>query len=149
MNMKSIFATIALAGLSFARAEEVAKQDDRPVIQVAILLDNSGSMQGLIQQAKTQIWQIVNEFVSAKQDGKTPRVQVGYDLFGNGKTALKVSLGKYVLATTPIGNPAGLTTTATRAWNDTFYPVGDPRRGNYFPDCDLINQTANAECGKP
>jgi hypothetical protein len=82
MNMKSIFATIALAGLSFAHAEEVAKQDDRPVIQVAILLDNSGSMQGLIQQAKTQIWQIVNEFVSAKQDGKTPRVQVGLYEYG-------------------------------------------------------------------
>lgn len=82
MNMKSIFATIALAGLSFARAEEAAKQEERPVIQVAILLDNSGSMNGLIQQAKTQIWQIVNEFVSAKQDGKAPRVEVGLYEYG-------------------------------------------------------------------
>jgi hypothetical protein len=77
----------------------------------------------------------------------TPRVQVGYDLFGNGKTALKVSLGKYVLATTPVGNPAALTTTANRAWNDSFYPVGDPRRGNYIPDCDLLNMAGQAECG--
>jgi hypothetical protein len=77
----------------------------------------------------------------------TPRVQFGYDVFGTGKTALKVSLGKYVLATTPIGNPAGLSTTATRAWNDSFYPEGDPRRGNYVPDCDLLNMAANAECG--
>ncbi|HEY6507750.1 MAG TPA: TonB-dependent receptor, partial [Vicinamibacterales bacterium] len=77
----------------------------------------------------------------------TPRVQVGYDLFGNGKTALKVSVGKYVLATTPIGNPAAITTTANRAWNDSFYPVGDPRRGNYLADCDLLNMAANAECG--
>lgn len=81
--MKTLFtfASLAFAGLTFSHAQEVAK-DGRPVIQVAILLDNSGSMQGLIQQAKTQIWQIVNEFVSAKQDGKAPRVQVGLYEYG-------------------------------------------------------------------
>ena len=81
MKMKLTFTILALAGLSFANAEEVAKEE-RPVIQIAILLDNSGSMQGLIQQAKTQIWQIVNEFIAAKQDGKTPRVQVGLYEYG-------------------------------------------------------------------
>lgn len=81
MKMKLAFTILALAGLSFANAEEVAKEE-RPVIQIAILLDNSGSMQGLIQQAKTQIWQIVNEFIAAKQDGKTPRVQVGLYEYG-------------------------------------------------------------------
>ena len=30
----------------------------------------------------------------------------------------------------------------TRTWNDSFYPVGDPRRGNYVPDCDLSNRGA-------
>ncbi len=81
--MKTIltFATLALAGLSFTHAQDAAK-DDRPVVQIAILLDNSGSMSGLIQQAKTQIWQIVNEFVSAKQDGKAPRVEVGLYEYG-------------------------------------------------------------------
>lgn len=81
MKMKLTFASLALAGLTFSHAQDVAK-DDRPVVQIAILLDNSGSMQGLIQQAKTQIWQIVNEFVSAKQDGKVPRVQVGLYEYG-------------------------------------------------------------------
>jgi hypothetical protein len=51
------------------------------------------------------------------------------------------------MATTPIGNPAGITTQATRSWNDSFYPVGDPRRGNYVVDCDLISMAAQAECG--
>jgi hypothetical protein len=51
------------------------------------------------------------------------------------------------MATTPIGNPAGITTQATRSWNDSFYPVGDPRRGNYIVDCDLLSQAGNAECG--
>jgi hypothetical protein len=77
----------------------------------------------------------------------TPRVAAAYDLFGNGKTALKTNWGKYIMATTPIGNPAGISTTATRSWNDSFYPVGDPRRGNYIVDCDLLSMTANAECG--
>ena len=79
--MKLAFAALAIAGLSFTHAQDAVK-DERPVIQIAILLDNSGSMQGLIQQAKTQIWQIVNEFVSAKQDGKAPRVQVGLYEYG-------------------------------------------------------------------
>lgn len=81
MKIKLTLASLAFAGLTITHAQEVAK-DDRPVVQIAILLDNSGSMSGLIQQAKTQIWQIVNEFVSAKQDGKAPRVQVGLYEYG-------------------------------------------------------------------
>jgi hypothetical protein len=76
----------------------------------------------------------------------TPRLGAAYDLFGNGKTAVKVNLGKYMLAVSTIGNPAGVNTTTTRAWNDLFYPVGDPRRGNFVPDCDLLNLQRNAEC---
>ena len=39
----------------------------RPLIQIAILLDTSNSMDGLISQAKTHLWTIVNEFVAARQ----------------------------------------------------------------------------------
>ena len=37
----------------------------------------------------------------------TPRLGVAYDLFGNGKTALKVSLGKYVLGVSHHRQPGG------------------------------------------
>lgn len=58
-------------------------KDERPLVQLALLLDTSNSMDGLISQAKSQLWQIVNEFLAAKQDGKAPRVQVALFEYGN------------------------------------------------------------------
>jgi hypothetical protein len=68
----------------------------------------------------------------------TPRFGTSYDLFGNGKTALKVNLGKYVLGVSNQGNPAGITNTVTRAWHDDNH--------NFVPDCVLTNLQANNEC---
>src|SRR5690349_1565704 len=78
------FATTILAGSIGAFAEEktAAPKEERPVVQLAILLDNSGSMNGLITQAKSQLWSIVNQFISAKQDGKAPLVQVALFEYG-------------------------------------------------------------------
>ena len=56
-------------------------------IQLAILLDTSSSMDGLIDQAKTQLWKIVNEFATAKKDGKAPRLQVALYEYGKQRAA--------------------------------------------------------------
>ena len=64
----------------------IPESSDAPVVQIALLLDTSGSMSGLISQAKTQLWSVVNEFIAAKQDGKTPVVQVA--LYEYGKSSL-------------------------------------------------------------
>jgi hypothetical protein len=75
----------------------------------------------------------------------SPRLGVAYDLRGNGKTAIKASLGRHVNAqatrlaqqTNPSNSTVG---TTFRTWND--------RNGNYVPDCDLHDPLANGECGQ-
>ena len=66
----------------------------------------------------------------------TPKFQAIYDVFGNGRTAVKVSINKYVqgLGTTGglTGGPnpiANLTTQVTRVWTDA--------NANFVPDCNL------------
>jgi|SoiMethySBSTD1v2_1073268.scaffolds.fasta_scaffold00348_46 carboxypeptidase family protein len=82
----------------------------------------------------------------------TPRVGVAYDVFGNGKTAVKFNIGRYLEAITASNNDLDmnpmtrLVVNSTRGYNDSFYGVGDPRTGNYKVDCDLNNSAANGEC---
>jgi hypothetical protein len=69
----------------------------------------------------------------------TPRGGVAYDVFGNGKTSLKVNVGRYLEAAAALGiysapNPVSrISTTASRSWTDN---------GNFVPDCDLLNPAA-------
>ena len=81
----------------------------------------------------------------------TPRMGAAFDVFGNGRTSVKVNLGKYPLglstgqpqATFYNTNPTlRLPNTSTifgvpgvqRAWTDA--------NGNFSPDCDLLNPLA-------
>ena len=52
-------------------------------VQLAILLDTSNSMDGLIEQAKTQLWKIVNEMARSKREGKTINLFVALYEYGN------------------------------------------------------------------
>jgi len=70
----------------------------------------------------------------------SPRAGVAWDVFGNGKTAVKVNLGHYLEPVTNDGNytignkAAQLQVSTNRSWTDS--------NGNYVPDCDLMNPVA-------
>lgn len=66
-----------------AKTTEAAAKQARPRIQMAILLDTSNSMDGLINQARTQLWKIVNEFAKASQEGQQPLLEVALFEYGN------------------------------------------------------------------
>jgi len=55
----------------------------KPLVQVAVLLDTSNSMDGLINQARTQVWKIVNELVSSEKSGSKPVIEVALYEYGN------------------------------------------------------------------
>lgn len=52
-------------------------------IQIAILLDSSNSMDGLIDQTRTQIWQIVNSLTKVTKNGEVPELEVALYHYGN------------------------------------------------------------------
>ncbi|MCM4154328.1 VWA domain-containing protein [Arenibacter sp. N53] len=66
---------------------EVAMEESKPannLVKIALLLDTSNSMDGLINQAKAQLWDIVNKFSHAKcgNDGR-PQLQIALYQYGN------------------------------------------------------------------
>jgi hypothetical protein len=75
----------------------------------------------------------------------TPRVGVAYDIFGNSKTAVKFSAGKYLEGAGTSGiyydtNPATrIQRSVSRSWGDSNH--------DYVPNCDLARAEPNGECG--
>ena len=80
---------LALLAVCPVFAQEEAEQkknkeaaQKKPLVQIAILLDNSGSMGGLINQARSELWKIVNEFVTAKLGDQQPNLEVAVYHYG-------------------------------------------------------------------
>ncbi len=55
----------------------------KQTVKVALLLDTSNSMDGLINQAKAQLWEIINELSYAKYNGVTPNLEIALYEYGN------------------------------------------------------------------
>jgi hypothetical protein len=100
---------------------------------------------GPIQFAPTRNFTLPKD-VNADWKDVTPRMGAAYDLFGNGKTALKASLNKYLIGVDSAAFRYGqlapynrIVHSTTRSWADA--------NSNFVPECDLTSPLANGECG--
>lgn len=80
-------------------------QSDNTRIQVAILLDTSSSMDGLIDQAKSRLWNIVNTLSTLRYGGRTPTIEIALYEYGN--AALSAS-SNYIRQVVPLSTDLDL-----------------------------------------
>jgi uncharacterized protein YdaT len=97
MNTLLKLSLLILCFLSFIACEANGKKEEiiisahktdihksnKQFIKVALLLDTSNSMDGLIDQAKAQLWEIVNELSYAKCENLKPNLQIALYEYGN------------------------------------------------------------------
>lgn len=120
-------------------------------IQVAILLDTSGSMQGLIEQAKSRLWNIVNTLTTLKYNGEAPDIEIALYEYGS----YKRYDGDYIRRITPLAADLdliskelfALTTNGSEEYCGTVIQraVNELEWGNSKADMKLIYIAGNEE----
>jgi hypothetical protein len=85
--------------------DTIEKPEAKTKIQVALLLDTSNSMDGLIDQAKSRLWNIVNTLTTLKYSGKTPDIEIALYEYGNDGLAQE---SNYIRQITPLSSDLDL-----------------------------------------
>ena len=93
---KTVFLVLALSTISCNASNKKENKENRlavntptkkdvekQFIKIALLLDTSNSMDGLIDQAKAQLWEIVNELSYAKCEHDDPELKIALYEYGN------------------------------------------------------------------
>jgi von Willebrand factor type A domain len=115
-TLNLVLVTLLASSLSFAGCKKaVAKPIETPIatttvventkIQVALLLDTSNSMDGLIEQAKSRLWNIVNTLTTLKYGGKTPDIEISLYEYGNSGLSQQ---SNYIKQITPLSTDLDL-----------------------------------------
>ena len=110
-TLKTFFMAVVIISSFSCKAEikkEIATKNpvinteslEEQYIRVALLLDTSNSMDGLIDQAKAQLWEIVNELSYAKCKSERPNLQIALYEYGNDNLNASQGFIKKVLAFT-------------------------------------------------
>ena len=76
---------INITGTATITKEDGQKKKARkaPRIDLCLLLDTSNSMDGLINQARAQLWTIVNNLAECRKNGRAPELRVALYEYGN------------------------------------------------------------------
>ncbi len=85
----AIILMLFMALQSFVALANEPQPDKKNTIKVALLLDTSNSMDGLINQAKTQLWEIINELSYAKCENENPDLKIALYEYGNDNLSSK------------------------------------------------------------
>ncbi|MFY0603844.1 MAG: VWA domain-containing protein [Flavobacteriaceae bacterium] len=97
-RLKAIITALILSiNMSYASNPIKEKPLKKETIKVALLLDTSNSMDGLIVQAKSQLWSIINELSFAKYGIKKPDLQIALYEYGNSNLSMKEGYIRQVL----------------------------------------------------
>lgn len=89
--IKSIFVCLLLASIGLQAQPAPTPVNAGPIqvtrpgeniIQLALLLDVSGSMDGLISQAQSELWNIVNEVAKAKKNNVNTKLEIALYEYG-------------------------------------------------------------------
>lgn len=101
MKLSKLFLTTAAFAIMASPAVAKPGEQAPEKIQVALLLDTSNSMDGLISQAKSQLWTLVNELSEGEKNGAPPEIELALYEYGNSK--LSVSQG-YIRQVLPLSS---------------------------------------------
>ena len=83
--------------IQFSAENPSTEKTNKQTIKVALLLDTSNSMDGLINQAKAQLWEIVNELSYAKYGFQKPNLEIALYEYGNSNLSSREGYIKQVL----------------------------------------------------
>lgn len=83
--MKYIFLSILSLSIAFTSQAQIGKRK----IQLVILFDTSNSMDGLLGQAKSKIWSIVNEVSKLRYNDQIPELEIAMYDYGNQSLSIK------------------------------------------------------------
>ncbi len=102
LKVKALSLFVIIVLLSCTNNSSNAQMPQEPTkknIKIALLLDTSSSMDGLIEQAKSQLWQLVNELAEAECDGQAPSLEIALYEYGNDRLS---ALEGYIKQVTPL-----------------------------------------------
>lgn len=94
--LKTVFIFSFLTSITSYATNPINKAK-KQTTKVALLLDTSSSMDGLINQAKAQLWEIINELSHAKCEGRTPKLEIALYEYGNSRLSSKEGYIRQVL----------------------------------------------------